>query len=55
MVKKKTSIYITQEGEEWLKEESAKRGISKNSVLMELINEKIREGEKRSRLQPTGT
>ena len=55
MAKKKTSIYITPEGEEWLKEESTKRGISKNSVLMELINEKIREGGEQNRLQPTGS
>ena len=54
MAKKKTSIYITPESEEWLKEESAKRGISKNSVLMELINEKIRECGERN-LQPTDT
>ena len=55
MVKKKTTIYITPEGEEWLKEESLKRGISKNSVLMELINEKMREGKEQNNLQPTGT
>ena len=54
MLKKRATIYITLEGEEWLKEESVKRGISKNSVLMELINEKIRESEKRS-LQQIGT
>ena len=53
MVKKKTSIYITPEGEEWLKKQSGKRGISKTSVLQELINEKMR--EEWNSLKPTGS
>ena len=41
MAKKKTTIYLTEESDRWLKEYAKKEGISKNNVIQLLLNKEL--------------
>jgi predicted DNA-binding protein len=40
-MKRQTGFRLTEKAHQWLKEQSKERGISKNDVVQELINEKM--------------
>jgi predicted HicB family RNase H-like nuclease len=44
-MKRQTGFRLTERAHDWLREQAQERGISKNSVLQELINEKIKQYE----------
>jgi predicted HicB family RNase H-like nuclease len=40
-MKRQTGFRLTERAHEWLREQAQERGISKNDVVQELINEKM--------------
>jgi predicted HicB family RNase H-like nuclease len=42
-IKRQTGFRLTEKAHRWLEEQAKERGISKNDVVQELINEKIEE------------
>jgi predicted DNA-binding protein len=40
-MKRQTGFRLTEKAHQWLKEQSRERGISRNDVVQELINEKM--------------
>jgi predicted HicB family RNase H-like nuclease len=46
-MKRQTGFRLTEKAHNWLKEQARERGISKNDVVQEMINERIEEQESR--------
>jgi len=42
MAKKKTTIYLTLQADNWITEQSQKQGLSKNDIVQILINNAMR-------------
>jgi predicted HicB family RNase H-like nuclease len=40
-MKRQTGFRLTEKAHEWLKEQAKQRGISRNDVVQEMINERI--------------
>jgi predicted HicB family RNase H-like nuclease len=45
-MKRQTGFRLTEKAHEWLKAQAQERGISKNDVVQELINETMEKGFK---------
>jgi predicted HicB family RNase H-like nuclease len=45
-MKRQTGFRLTEKAHEWLKEQAKQRGISRNDVVQEMINEKIEKAKK---------
>jgi predicted HicB family RNase H-like nuclease len=45
-MKRQTGFRLTEKAHEWLKEQARRRGISRNDVVQEMINERIEKIEK---------